>query len=119
MGDVVKVGDGLLLDYNDFGAWAGVVIPIVGRDPAAQWVLSGQDFNKTISMHLFNVSGDTLQLLTGTATAQPLPAANGFPLLNNTGITFDLSENASETIYVVGFVGVTNISIGFAKLTAT
>jgi hypothetical protein len=119
MGEMVKVGDGLLLDYHDFGAWAGVVIPIVGRDPAANWVLSQDAFNKTISMHLFNVSGDTLQLLTGTAANQPLPAANGFPLLNNTGITFDLSENAAESIYVVGFAGATNIAIGFAKLTGT
>jgi len=119
MAERIKVGDGWTFDYHNFGAMGLVPIPIIGQDPAANWLLSGNAYNKTITVNLVNMSGDTVLVMSGTATNLPAVAATGYPIYNREKITFDISEVVDETMYVVDAGAAAAVIFGFATLRST
>ena len=98
-----KVGDGISMDFHDFGAWAASPIAIIGSDPSAQW--SQTTFQVAVALQ--NRSGTNVFL------SDDSTATDGWRLRNGESIVLSMSETWTGTIWVVDF-GLVGINVQFA-----
>lgn len=99
MAQLIKVFDGMFIDYNDFGAFVAASIPIVGpAGSGANWIF-GDDVTfvtDLLSLNIQNLSGDTIDIRSQAFAI----ATAGYQLVHQATVTIDCSDATEDTIYV-------------------
>lgn len=103
MGDRIKVGDNLAIDYFAIG----IAPQIIFSDAtlAGHWLFQEDQ----LSIFIQNRSGANIEISTTAG------AANGIVLFDGQGITFDIGPNWAGAIY--GVVGTITVAVAIMRAT--